>query len=86
MIVMKKFSLFLFVAVCSFIFAACGGGSDKKQTVEFQGITMDIPADWKAEKSTLSDDYARYGKSGKVDLHLEANGRYPHRAYHKTDR
>jgi hypothetical protein len=61
---MKKIFIFLLAAVCAFALAACGGGSTKTQEIEFQGIKMNIPADWKAEKSTLSDDYAVYEKSG----------------------
>ncbi len=60
---MKKFLPILAAVTLIFILAACSGGSGGKQTISFQGITMEIPSNWKAEKSTLSDDYAIYEKS-----------------------
>ncbi len=65
---MKKLLILLLAAVSAFVLAACGGGSSKPQAIEFQGITMNIPGDWKVEKSTLSEDYAVYEKSGKDGL------------------
>ena len=59
---MKKCFVFFAVVMIVFILAACGGGSSGNQTISFQGFTMDIPSSWKAEESTLSDDYAVYEK------------------------
>lgn len=67
---MKRVLVLLLTVVCTFSFAACGG-SDKTQTIEFQGITMNIPAKWKAEESTLSDTYAVYEKTGKSGLEYQ---------------
>ena len=62
---MKRLLSALLAAFCVFMLASCSGGSGGTQTIEFQGITMNIPAKLKVEESTLSDDYARYGTSGK---------------------
>ena len=45
-------------------FTACGSGGT--QEISFQGINMEIPAAWKAEKETLSEDYAVYEELNKV--------------------
>lgn len=58
---MKKTLLILIAVIGTLLLAACGGGGGT-QTIEFQGITMEIPSNWKAEESTLSDDYAIYEK------------------------
>ena len=60
---MKKAFVLLLSMICAAFLAACGGGGGT-QTVEFQGITMEIPSSWKVEKSTLSEDYAIYEQSG----------------------
>lgn len=57
---MKKILSVLSAALILLSLTACGG-SARGQTVNFQGISMDIPKDWKAEKSN-SDDYAVYKK------------------------
>lgn len=61
---MKKGFLLLMAMIGAVLLTACGGGSGGTQTIVFQGITMEIPANWKVEKSTLSDSYAIYEKSG----------------------
>ena len=61
---MKKVFVLLIAAASMVLLAACGSGSSSTQTIVFQGITMEIPSNWKVEKSTLSDDYAIYEKSG----------------------
>lgn len=69
---MKKHIIVLMTIVIGmFALSACGGGSNKTQTIEFQGITMEIPANWEAEESTLSDDYAIYEDSGKDGLEYQ---------------
>lgn len=60
---MKKTLILMLTIISALMIAACGGGGN--QTIEFQGITMEIPSDWKVEESTLSDDYAIYEKSSK---------------------
>lgn len=59
---MKKLSIILIVILCSLTLAACSGNSSSFQSITFQGITMQIPNNWKAEKSTLSDNYAVFEK------------------------
>lgn len=69
---MKKYLIFVLLAICALALSACGDEGDKAQTIEFQGITMDIPADLKVEESTLSEEYALYetSKDGKRQLLL----------------
>lgn len=55
---MKKIASFILLAAFAFAFAACGTGGT--QEVEFQGFTMEIPSSWKAQKETLSEEYAIY--------------------------
>ena len=62
---MKKLAVALMAVILVFSFAACGGGSGGTQEVSFQGITMEIPSAWKAEESTLSDDYVIYEQKNK---------------------
>lgn len=61
---MKKALVMIIAMISVTLLAACGSGSAGTQKIEFQGITLEIPSNWKAEKSTLSDDYAIYEKSG----------------------
>lgn len=56
---MKRVFAVLLAAVMLFSLTACGGAS--RQTVSFQGISMEIPKAWKAEKRN-SEDYAIYEK------------------------
>lgn len=60
---MKKALVWITAVISAVLLAACGGGNSGSQTIEFQGITMEIPSSWKAEQSTLSDDYAIYEQS-----------------------
>ncbi|MCQ2547210.1 MAG: hypothetical protein MJ161_06675 [Clostridia bacterium] len=62
---MKKIVIALLAVILVFGLTACGGGSGGTQEVSFQGITMEIPLAWKAEKDTLSDDYAIYEQLNK---------------------
>ena len=59
---MKKLIAALLVVAMVLALCACGSSSSGKQTITFQGISMNIPKDWKAEKKTLSDRYAIYEK------------------------
>ncbi len=81
---MRRIVALTCVLLLSLGLAACGGGEGggeagtqdmgKTQTITFQGITMEIPASWKAEDVTLSDDHAIYeelslnGSKYKLDL------------------
>lgn len=55
---MKKIISVLLVAAFVLALSACGNGS---RTIAFQGISMNIPSAWKADKSN-KDDYAIYEK------------------------
>lgn len=62
---MKKIVIALMAMALVLGLTACGGGSGGTQEVSFQGINMTIPSEWKAEESTLDDDYAVYEKLNK---------------------
>lgn len=57
---MKKIIPVLVAAILAFSLTACGGGGTQK--VSFKGITMEIPANWKADKYN-KEDYATYKKT-----------------------
>ncbi len=61
---MKKALVLLMAVISAVLLASCGGGNGGTQKIVFQGITMEIPANWKLEKSTADEDYAIYEKSG----------------------
>lgn len=60
---MKKLIPVLVAVVFAFALTACSGGGGT-QTVSFQGITMEIPSSWKADKSN-DDKYATYEQQNK---------------------
>ena len=60
---MKKIISAVLAMVMVLSLAACGSGPSAGQTITFQGITMNIPKNWKVQKKTLSDDYAIYEKT-----------------------
>ena len=60
---MKKIITVVLLVMMVFSLTACGGESSGGQNITFQGITMNIPKNWKAEKKTLSDKYAIYEKT-----------------------
>lgn len=56
---MKRLVSLLLAMLLILSLIACGAQS---QTITFQGITMEIPKSWKADKHTLSESYALYEK------------------------
>ena len=58
---MKKIIIGILSLTLVFGLTACGFGGT--QEISFQGFNMEIPASWKAESRTLSDDYAVYKKT-----------------------
>ncbi|MBQ0018598.1 MAG: hypothetical protein KBS63_05300 [Clostridiales bacterium] len=49
---------FMIALICVLCFTSCGGS----QEISFQGFKMNIPSAWKADKVTLSEEYAIYEK------------------------
>lgn len=58
---MKKAISILIIVVIVLSLTACMGDSSAGQTITFQGITLNIPKNWKADKYN-SEDYAVYEK------------------------
>lgn len=61
---MKKITTCALLLVIALALCACGANGTQK--ISFQGITMEIPSSWKAEKNTLADDYAKYEQFNKI--------------------
>ena len=54
---MKKMIVCLITLIIILSLSACSSGTQK---ISFQGINMEIPASWKADKHSISEDYAIY--------------------------
>lgn len=59
---MKRLLTVFIAAAVLLSFISCGKSDSGKQTIGFCGITMEIPASWKPDDRTISDDYAIYQK------------------------